>query len=135
MEGSAAFDAPNDEVPAERPGRGRRVGVSAEATATIGATTSGPVESYPKTPEQRRRLLDTIGRNGFLRELDMTLREKLVASMQLVECGPESAPLINEGELLGNADKWFVIERGAVTSSTAADLPGKEPKKIGPGDR
>ena len=95
--------------------------MSAESTASIGDAAGAPVESYPKTPEQRRRLLDTIGRNGFLRELDMTMREKLVASMQMVECGPESAPLINEGEELGNADKWFVIERGAVESSAAAD--------------
>ena len=95
--------------------------MSAESTASIGDAAGAPVESYPKTPEQRRRLLDTIGRNGFLRELDMTMREKLVASMQMVECGPESAPLINEGEELGAADKWFVIERGAVESSAAAD--------------
>ena len=37
-----------------------------------------------ETPEQRRRLLETINRNGFLRELDEHLRELVVASMAMV---------------------------------------------------
>ena len=86
----------------------RRGGVDAG-----GLSPDALVKGPPKTDAEKDRVLDTIAQNGFLRQLDEELQDDLVDCLEPLEVASGKV-LIAEGEGAELADKFYIIEEGAV---------------------
>jgi cAMP-dependent protein kinase regulator len=102
-----------DEIPEsfkkseESMGRARQ-SVSAEAYGQWNQKKAFTPPSYPKTPEQTQRLLETLGKSFLFSELEKADMDLILLAMkeQVFEPGKK---VINEGD---DGDYLFVIEKG-----------------------
>jgi len=97
---------------------GRRTSVSAE-TIQVNSSSNEPLPSFPKTPEQLRRIRSAISGNFIFKDIAEEQMKSVLAAMEEVKVKAEEV-LIRQGDL---GDYFYLVEEGRLGCYIRPDAP------------